>query len=129
MDGLLLEVNIPREIARCCWPNTRCHYMAKATDMQAMRTVARYCAADVLAVAPVNIPPAVPLAVQWTIVLGKGQRQRDIDNTIAACKPLMDGIFESLGADDRRVTQVGVSWERAETSGIRCRVSLIGTGG
>jgi hypothetical protein len=71
----------------------------------------------------------VPLAVQWTIVLGKGQRQRDIDNTIAACKPLMDGIFESLGADDRRVTQVGVSWERATSSGIRCRISLIGTDG
>jgi len=128
-DGVLLEVAIPREISYCCWPNSRCHWRAKAEDTQAMRTVARYCAADVLAMTPVTVPPAGPLSVQWTIVLGKGKRQRDIDNTIAACKPLMDGIFDVLEADDKRVTQVGVRWERGTESGIKCRIASLDTRG
>jgi len=76
-----------------------------------------------------RLPTEVPLSVQWTIVLGKGKRQRDIDNTIAAGKPLMDGIFDVLEADDKRVTQVGVRWERGTESGIKCRIASLGTRG
>lgn len=128
-DGVLLEVEIPGEFAECVWPNSRCHWGMKAAHARRMRDLARIWTRQVTPHEDYRLPAEVPLSVQWTIVLGKGKRQRDIDNTIAACKPLMDGIFDVLEADDKRVTQVGVRWERGTESGIKCRIASLGTRG
>lgn len=63
------------------------------------------------------------LRIDWTITLGPRQRRRDIDNVIAALKSYQDGIFDALGWNDKLVTEVGVTWERGESSWTTCRVT------
>lgn len=110
----MFNVIISGEIEECCWPNSRCHWAVKASQVKQLRYTAKLIAA--IELQNMEQPPIFKrddlIAVRWHHVLGKNRRQRDIDNTIAATKPIQDGVFDALGINDRRVRQVEVTWSR-----------------
>lgn len=127
MSQTLITVEIPGEIAHCCWPNSRCHWRSKARDTKTMRDAAFFATRSALAASAVSVDHdnTGTLKTAWKHVLGPRKRQRDIDNSINATKSIQDGVFEALGLDDRLVRQVEVSWTRGTTSATVLTISTI----
>jgi hypothetical protein len=115
-EWLALYVDIPGVIPDCLSPNDRCERHAKSEAVRMAREVARLSALEGISrkswVAP--LPASGEIAMRWTVFLGKGEKQRDLDNQIARLKAYTDGIFDGLGANDRRVVEVSVRQLRAD---------------
>ncbi len=122
----LITVEIPGDIPECCWPNSRCHWAARAKEVAMMRDVSRLVADSYLSQnrLPVTLDAVSFVKVKWHHTLGKHKRQRDIDNTIAATKPIQDGVFDALGLDDRLVRELEVTWSRGIESSTRMTVEM-----
>ena len=45
------------------------------------------------------------------------KRGRDVDNLLASLKPTLDGIFDALGTNDRRIRRTVLEWGERELAG------------
>lgn len=109
---LYLE-EIPLTPGRCLSLNARCHHHERNRDAQELRLASRLATTSALAKLGRNpVPAKGDLGIEWTIWLRKGERRADTDNAISRMKPAMDGIFDALGTNDSRVTQIGVKQVR-----------------
>ena len=111
MTKELITVEIPGDIPECCWPNSRCHWAARAREVAMMRDVSRLVADSYLSQnrPPVTLDAVSFVKVTWHHTLGKHKRQRDIDNTIAATKPIQDGVFDALSINGLALLHADIS--------------------
>ena len=100
---------VPAVPGRCLSINSKCHFHKRNEQAQELRTALRLATSSALAKLGRNpVPMKGDLGIEWTIWLAKGERKADTDNAISRVKPAMDGIFDALGTNDRRVTQIAV---------------------
>lgn len=94
----------------CLSPNARCHRLRKADRARELRAAAKLAAvSEINGGGPAGaLPAAGPLWLDLCVLWPKGKRPLDFDNAVASAKPLCDGIFDALGADDRRVAGVAL---------------------
>jgi crossover junction endodeoxyribonuclease RusA len=100
-----------------CSPNKRVHWSKKA------RATKRYRAdCHLLAMQAGITAPAGELLVVMEFV-PPDARRRDLDNLLAACKGLLDGIADALKVDDRCfVPQLRMSTETIKGGQVRVRI-------
>lgn len=92
-------------------PNTKVHWAVKAKTAKKWRTQARYLA---LKARPIGHKPFI--SVELTIVRGSA-RPCDIDNAIAAAKPLIDGIVDAkIISDDNPNVVKAIRYEWQKTA-------------
>jgi crossover junction endodeoxyribonuclease RusA len=94
-------------------PNARQHWSATARHKKRAKAAAFVIARSAGAVPP--IPPAVPLRVSLFFA-PPNRARRDLDNLLASCKAMLDGIAEALGVDDSRFRPV-LDWAPPERGG------------
>lgn len=115
-DGtvVLYVERIPVTPGPCTSPNSRCAWQRKAKAVRELRHAARLAAVDAINrrswAAP--LPQDGPLAVRWTVFLGRRERVRDFTNITGALKGAEDGLFDALGTNDARVVEVSVNQVR-----------------
>ena len=111
--GLYVE-RIPVTPGPCTSPNSRCPWQKRARAVKDLRTAARLAAVDAISrrswVAP--LPAEGPIALRWTVFLGRRERVRDFTNITGALKGAEDGIFDALRTNDARVVEVTVQQVR-----------------
>lgn len=78
-------------------PNSRVHWSKRAAATKAARTAAFY-----LTRAAVTIKPTWDRVRLSVTFCPPNARRRDLDNCIASCKGIFDGISDALGIDDSR---------------------------
>lgn len=78
-------------------PNARPHWARKASAVKAARTEAFYATR-----AAVTIKPTWDRVALSVTFCPPNARRRDLDNCIASCKGIFDGISDALGIDDSR---------------------------
>lgn len=113
--GLYVEC-IPVTPGPCTSPNARCPWPQRARDVRALREAARLAAVDAISrrawARP--LPRQGPVALRWTVFLGRRERKKDFTNMTGSLKAAEDGIFDALGTDDRRVVEVSVNQLRSD---------------
>ncbi|MGI9253089.1 MAG: hypothetical protein ACR2J8_05035 [Thermomicrobiales bacterium] len=127
MSGVVV-VTIPGPILDCLSPNARCDRHLKADAIGLARRAAYLWTREALIAGGGTSPLAAEgdLAVQWLIEHSGRARPRDFDNLVASMKPYLDGIFDGLATDDRRVAAVMVRQRAgAAESRVTCRVSVL----
>jgi len=101
---------IPMTPGPCTSPNARCPWQRRAKEVKDLRTAARLATIDAINrkswVRP--LPPDGPLALRWTVFLGRREKIRDFTNMTGQLKGAEDGIFDVLGTNDSRVIEVTV---------------------
>lgn len=124
--GLYVQ-EIPATPGPCTSPNSRCPWQRKAKAVRELREVARLAAHNAIQgrswAKP--LPAEGDLALHWTVFLGRRERVRDWDNIVGALKGAMDGIFDALQTNDRRVVEVRVDQRRAEDGRGWMQVAVI----
>jgi hypothetical protein len=60
------------------------------------------------------LPQHGPIALRWTVFLGRRERVRDFTNITGALKGAEDGLFDALRTNDARVVEVSVQQLRAD---------------
>lgn len=120
----LLVDDIPGGADGCSAPNARCHHMQRYRESQVARQAAYFCAAHALSRSDA-VPGHGPIALHWTVFLGRGKRRRDADNVIAALKPYCDGIFDALGRNDADVVEIRVKQQRSPDGRPRLSCQVI----
>lgn len=84
----------PRELS----PNARLHWAIKRQVTKAWRKLAAY---QTLAAGVRKGDPDIPANIKAVFVFHPpDRRRRDLDNMLASCKPIIDGIADTLGRDD-----------------------------
>lgn len=117
-DGnVALSVEIPTELTSCLRPNSRCHWRRKAREVQTARETARLAAVDAInrGMYARRLPDEGDIGLNITVWHKRRSTLMDADNALASCKSLIDGVFDALGANDKRVTEFAVKQHRAET--------------
>ena len=113
--GLYVEC-IPVTPGPCTSPNARCPWQRKARAVRELREAARMAAIDAINrrswAAP--LPQHGPIALRWTVFLGRRERVRDFTNITGALKGAEDGLFDALRTNDARVVEVSVQQLRAD---------------
>ena len=79
-------------------PNARVHHMARARAA----AKAREQAALLARAARIVLPDEGAIAVRIEACPPKGWRTGDLDNMLARLKPVLDGLADGLGVNDRR---------------------------
>jgi crossover junction endodeoxyribonuclease RusA len=95
MATVSIAVDMPwpsRELS----PNSRLHWSAKARAVRQYRHDCGYLARSALAGQKFSAPVDVRLVFH-----PKTNARRDLDNLIASCKALLDGLSDAIGVDDR----------------------------
>ncbi len=103
--------------------NSREHFRVKAKRVAALREKASEACGESVAVAP-----TLPLTVTLTRVYGpRGQELDRWDNLPGSMKPVIDGVCDAIGLDDRdkRLT-VAFEQERGDRCAVRVRVESLG---
>lgn len=107
-----LTIAVPWQPQPQVSPNTRNSSRAKQTHHRANAGVATLAVRSHMAretgtwLCPVH--PAMDITVYW----GKGRNRQDLDNIVASCKGLIDGVTRELGFDDRRLVAITVAQGR-----------------
>ena len=120
---LVLRAAVPATPATCLRPNARAHYLTRSDAVRALRCAARAAAEDALrgdGFAPV--PADGPLWIDLTICWETGRKVQDWDGACSSSKAAIDGVFDALGADDKRVRGVAID---QVTTGERQGVTLV----
>lgn len=81
-------------------PNARLHWTQKHKVHRAWRKIG---AAETLAQGIRRNDFDIPQDLKVTLVFSPpDKRQRDLDNMLASCKPMLDGISDVIGIDDSK---------------------------
>jgi crossover junction endodeoxyribonuclease RusA len=111
-------------------PNARVHWSQRCEVVATYRMIAKSRGWAALCDAEENRQPAWPPAFAMTVTLvTKNNRRRDLDNLLAACKPLIDGLVDAgLLIDDssRYLTSITVQREVDPGCEPHVRVELRG---
>ena len=104
-------------------PNSRCHWSKKAKAVKAAR-----CGAYILAKQSITFEQAMILAEYDNLHLfieycPKSNRQIDLDNVIASCKAIFDGIADYLGINDKKFVHHPPVFNREINNKIRIKIS------
>jgi crossover junction endodeoxyribonuclease RusA len=84
----------PRELS----PNARLHWAQKRQVTKAWRKLAAY---ETLAAGVRKGDPDIPANIKAVFTFHPpDRRRRDLDNLLASCKPMIDGIADTIGRDD-----------------------------
>lgn len=94
-------------------PNARQHWSALARHKKRAKAAAFVIARSAGKVPP--IPPSAPLSVSM-LFAPPTKARRDLDNLLASCKAMLDGIAEALGVDDSRF-RPSLDWAPPEKGG------------
>ena len=88
-------------------PNSHGHWRTRAAAVKQARMDAGFLT---LAQAPgAKLPAGAPLAL--TLVFCRPtNRKQDLDNLIASCKALQDGVADALGFNDSSIKSIAGSW-------------------
>ena len=105
MNSVTIELPLPHKNLS---PNSRCHYMAKATATKKARRDARHASALAWYQWAIIAPQWAEATVQATFYF-KDRRKRDRDNLLASLKASFDGLADSrLIANDSGLTHLPV---------------------
>lgn len=86
----------PKELS----PNSRCHFMKKAKFLKSYR---QDCAWITTCAKTAAGFPAFGDAIKVSMEFcPPDKRKRDLDNVLASCKALLDGIALAIGEDDSK---------------------------
>lgn len=110
------EIPIPTGLPKCGSPNARCHWRQRHSQFRATRETAYLATISHLSRHPtIQIPTPCQLSVAWAIGLPRNANPRDLDNVVPSAKPILDGITDALGIDDRHVSEVSVNQYRSQS--------------
>lgn len=62
----------------------------------------------------IAVPPDADVSLKVRVLWPKDRKVPDLDGTLSACKPALDGLCQALGIDDRIISGICVSQGRAE---------------
>ncbi len=95
-------------------PNTRCHWAVKARAAKVYRQ-AGWVLTKASGFAVEN--KDAPIRISFKFCPPDNRRKRDLDNLLASCKALADGIADALGVNDERFA---ISLERGDVVANGC---------
>lgn len=107
-------------------PNARVHWRDRADQVAKQRKAAYYATKAALSVsARENLMSAGKLAVRVEF-FPPDRRARDLDNLMASCKGIFDGIADALGVNDRHfVPTFNLSDHRVDYGAVRVTVEPV----
>lgn len=109
---MTITITVPWEPTSAISPNSRLSTRAKRAHHEQARDIAMLAARQV---APyvLGTPDMPALDITW--VRSKTRNRMDLDNLIACCKGVIDGVTRELGFDDRRIVALTAAQRRDAT--------------
>lgn len=105
-----LCIRVPWEPTAQVSPNSRLSTRTKRAHHAIARDTAALAVVNTLQGKPYTPPEQVAVDVVW--VRSKGRNRMDLDNLIASCKGVIDGVTRKLNFDDRRIITMTVAQRR-----------------